>query len=92
MDSELGSDDFPGRLHQLWGLNQNPIFWIDGARLPLVIKLSEFDHRYRKTKIDCLKFVMCPLLMPGFQGFFFSLFDAAVNNTNEANKTGGTCY
>ncbi len=23
------------------------------------------------TKIDCLWFVMCPLLAPGFQGFFF---------------------
>ncbi len=28
-------------------------------------------HRYRKTKIDCLRFVMCPLLAPIFQGFFF---------------------
>ncbi len=45
------------------------------------------DHRYRKTKIDCLRFVMCPLLAPGFQGFF-SFFDVAVNSTNEANKAG----
>ncbi len=37
-------------------------------------------------KIHCLRFVMCPLLEPGFQGFFF---DVAVS-TNEANKAGGT--
>ncbi len=23
-------------------------------------------HRYRKKKIDCLKFVLCPLLVPHF--------------------------
>jgi hypothetical protein len=28
-------------------------------------------HRYRKSKIDCLRFVTCPLLAPVFQGFFF---------------------
>ena len=28
-------------------------------------------HRFRKSKIDCLRFVMCPLLEPVFQGFFF---------------------
>ncbi len=29
------------------------------------------SHRYRKSKIDCLRFVMCLLLAPVFQGFFF---------------------
>jgi hypothetical protein len=61
--------------------------------LPKVTKASKVIcpvHRYRKTKIDCLRFVMCQLLVPGFQGFFFSFFDAAVNSTNEANKAGGT--
>ncbi len=31
----------------------------------------KFFHRYRKSKIDCLRFVMCPILAPVFQGFFF---------------------
>ncbi len=31
------------------------------------------EHRYRKSKIDCSRFVMCPLLALVFQGFF-SLF------------------
>ncbi len=30
-------------------------------------------HRYRKNKIDCLRFVMCPLLAPHFS-FFFLFF------------------
>jgi hypothetical protein len=34
--------------------------------------LVRLNHRYRKRKIDCSRFVMCPLLAPGFQGFFFS--------------------
>ncbi len=45
------------------------------------------SHRYlKKSKIDCLRFVMCPLLAPVFQGFFFAV---AINNTNEANRAGG---
>ena len=28
-------------------------------------------HRYQKSKIDCLRFVMCPLLALVLQGFFF---------------------
>jgi hypothetical protein len=38
-----------------------------------------------RQKIDCLRFVMCPLLALGFQGFFF---DVAVNSTYKANKAG----
>ena len=33
---------------------------------------------------------MCPILAPGFQGFYFSFFAAAVKSTNEANKAGST--
>jgi hypothetical protein len=29
------------------------------------------NHRYRMSKIDCLRFVMCPVLAPAFQGLFF---------------------
>jgi len=42
--------------------------------------------------MDRLRFVLCLLLVPGFQGFFFLLFDAVVNSTNEANKAGGMCH
>ncbi len=42
-------------------------------------------HRYQKTKIECLSFVMCPLLAPVFPAFFFY---AAINSTNETNKEG----
>ncbi len=47
--------------------------------------INIFD-RYRKTKIDCLRFVMCLLLASGFQRL---IFDAAINSTNEANNAGG---
>jgi hypothetical protein len=48
-------------------------------------------HRYRKSKIDCLRFVMCLLLAPVFQGFFFfSFFAVAINSTDEANKAGSS--
>ncbi len=39
----------------------------------------------KTQKIDCLRFVMCPLLALGFQGFFY----VAVNSTNEAGNTKG---
>jgi hypothetical protein len=42
------------------------------------------DHGYQKTKIDFLRFVMCPLLAPIIQGFFY----VAINNTNDTNKAG----
>ncbi len=38
------------------------------------------------SKIDCLRFVMCQLLPPFFQGFFFA---TAICSTNEAHKAGG---
>jgi hypothetical protein len=47
-----------------------------------------YDHRYRKAKIDCLRFVMRPLLAQLEIGFFSSFSAAAVYSTNEANKAG----
>jgi hypothetical protein len=47
-----------------------------------------FIHRYRKAKIDCLRFVMCPLLAQFKICFFSSFSAAAVYSTNEANKAG----
>ncbi len=41
-----------------------------------------------RPKIDCLSFVMCPLLAQLKIGFFSSFFVAAVYSTNEANKGG----
>jgi hypothetical protein len=55
-------------------------------------------HRYYKyidkpidierPKIDCLSFVMCPLLAQLKIGFFSFFVAAAVYSTNEANKAG----
>jgi len=50
----------------------------------------EFSHRYRKAKIDCLSFVMCPLLEQPIIAFFSSFFAVDIYSTNEANKAGGT--
>jgi hypothetical protein len=41
-----------------------------------------------RLKIDCLSFVMCPLLAQLKIGFFSFIFVAAVYRTNEANKAG----
>ncbi len=41
-----------------------------------------------RPKIDCLSFVICPLLAQLKTGFFSSFFAAAVYSTNEANKAG----
>jgi len=65
-------------LNKLECLTPWSLFWMAG------------NHRYQKSKIDCLRFVMCPLLAPVFQGFFFFFFAVAINSTNEANKAGGT--
>ncbi len=43
-------------------------------------------------KIDCLRFLMCPLLGLIFQGFFFYFIAAVINSSNEANKEAGTFY
>ncbi len=49
-----------------------------------------FNHRYLKN-IDCLSFVVCPLLVPHLPRHF-PFFAAAINSTNEANKAGDTCH
>jgi hypothetical protein len=41
--------------------------------------------------IDCLSFVVCPLVAP-YHPRHFPFFAAAINNTNEANKAGSTCH
>ncbi len=41
-----------------------------------------------RPKIDCLSFVMCPLLAQLKIGFFYFIFAVAVYRTNEANKAG----
>ncbi len=46
------------------------------------------SHRHQ-SNIDCLSFVMCPLLVPVLIGVFSSFFAVAVDSTNEANKAGG---
>ncbi len=45
----------------------------------------DFTHRFRKSKIDCLRFVMCLLQAS------FSFFAVAINSTNEADKAGSMC-
>jgi hypothetical protein len=49
-------------------------------------KIKYYLHRYQKTKIDCLRFVMCPPLGRSSKAFFA----AAINSTNEANQAGST--
>jgi hypothetical protein len=51
-----------------------------------------YEHRYQKSKTDCLRFVMRPLLTLVFQGFFFFSSAVTINSTNEANKAGGTRF
>ncbi len=57
--------------------------WLDGVAMRPI-------HRYQKAKIDCLSFVMCPLLEQLIIAFFFLFFAAAVYSTISANKAGGT--
>jgi len=52
--------------------------------MTIINKLILYKHRHL-SNIDYLRLVMCPLLTPVFQGFFFA---AAINSTNEANKSG----
>ncbi len=64
--------------------------WLSERKTNKNSKILGLLHRYRKKKIDCLRFAMWPLLGPGFQGLFvLFFFDVAVNSTNEANKAGG---
>jgi hypothetical protein len=61
-----------------------PLYWSFPFSKDSLIK--DDSHRYRKAKIDCLRFVMCPLLGQLEIGFFSSFSAAAVYSTNEANK------
>jgi hypothetical protein len=56
--------------------------------MKIVSETVSNTHRYRKAKIDCLRFVMCPLLAQLEIGFFSSFSAAAVYSTNEGNKAG----
>ncbi len=76
------------------------------TRIPNVSYLS--DHRYqidrlrtlwfnpqisKVSEIDCLRFIMCPILAPVLIGFFsVFFFAAAINSVNESNKAGSTCH
>jgi hypothetical protein len=50
-------------------------------------KLVKMTLSMMHSHLSHLRFVMCQLLAPVFQGFFFA---ADINSTNEANKEGGT--
>ncbi len=58
--------------------------WNFGWKLGIV----NWNHRYRKAKIDCLSLFMCPLLAQLKIGFFSSFSAAAVYSTNETNRAG----
>ncbi len=59
------------------------------AKAPLCSK-HDCNHRYLKN-IDCLSFVVCPLLAPHLPRHF-PFFAAATNSTNETNKAGNTSH
>jgi hypothetical protein len=65
-------------VHQI-GCLLNPFFYEILVRIINILKVS---------KIDCLRFVMCPLQALVLISFFFV---AAINSTNEANKAGSMC-
>jgi len=46
----------------------------------VLIRLGQ-NHRYRKAKIDCLSFVVCPLLAQPIIAFFSAFFAVAVYST-----------
>ncbi len=66
-------------------------FFNGTARLKNVNNCLNTNHRHL-SNIDCLSFVMCPLLTPLVIGFFSFFFAAAINGTYEANKASGTCH
>jgi hypothetical protein len=47
-----------------------------------------YSYISKVSKIDCLRFVMCLLLVPVLKGFFSFFFAVAVYSTNKANKAG----
>ena len=54
----------------------------------LKLQSAAWNHKtidIKRQKIDCLRFVMCPLLTPGFQGFFFMrLLTVLMKQTRQA--------
>jgi hypothetical protein len=58
------------QLQQAMDLNRYIFIDICRSYSYLWLIIIGLNHRYRKTKIDCLMFVLCPLLAPVFQGFF----------------------
>jgi hypothetical protein len=54
--------------------------------------LTDSTIDIESSKIDCLRFVVCPLLAQLITGFFSSFSAAAIHSTNEANKAGGMCH
>jgi len=65
--------------------SNDPIQSNQGKSINCPCSRARFYHRNRKTKIDCLRFVMCPLLVPIFKGIFVAV---AINSTNKANVAG----
>ncbi len=54
-----------------------------GTSYGAIMNAVASSHRYRKAKIDCLSFVMCPLLAQLIIAFFFLFFfAAAIYSTN----------
>ncbi len=51
-----------------------------------------FDLTIDMEKIDCLRFVMCPLLALPHPRLFSFFFAVAIYSTNETNKAGGMCH
>jgi hypothetical protein len=64
------------------------IFYWKGSHCSSVVKSIDIES----SKIDCLRFVVCPLLAQLITGFFSSFSAAAIHSTNEANKADGTCH
>ncbi len=62
------------------------------APCAMLLKIGPFKWNstidIERPNIDCLSFVMCPLLAQLKIGFFSFIFAAAVYRTNEANKAG----
>jgi hypothetical protein len=72
---------------QFWG-NKAKYRFFHFISLSLMVLTIDIES----SKIDCLRFVVCPLLAQLITGFFSSFSAAAIHSTNEANKAGRTCH
>ncbi len=52
------------------------------------VPLSHYSKVIESLKMECLRFVVCPLLALTFFSFFVAV---AIYSTNKSNKAGGTC-